>query len=475
MTRLLSKLQIYLIVSVVLLSAIVGCSKQADVVTVKPLQGVLDKTALLATIAADEMPVSSDPNAKHTPDSGVQVLKTGKKQPAPEFTVVIHGSGRYLAYSARVGDKVHVVHNGRPGKFYKHIYDVTLSPDGQRVAYTAKDGDRYLFVVDGKEYGLFMETGQPIFSPDSRHVAFECQIGPRWHLNVDGVVSPPTEFSYYALPAFSNDSKYILYYENGSDDQKNRIGISDLHFKNALYKPATGPVIYSKDMSQVAIIQAVEKKQKVVRFSFSNPSDSKESEFYDSIEQRRFSDDGSVLAFIAKRGDNTFLVMNGREERLAAGTYPWPFVIRPDNKGIGIFATNKDWSSTQLRQIFYDNGIKSGTYKEGSELIYSNDSLHYAFVAVKNERFIIVLDGKDGQPFDRVISPAFSPDGRFLVYRARQDGKRFMVVVDTLSGNISKKLAVHEIVYPPVFTDDGKSVAYAVQDGKTIMWMVEKL
>lgn len=456
----------------IMLVIVSGCSKKKEEPQVKSTQGVLAVSTLLATIAPDEIPVSADPMAKYAPESGSQSANT---KPAPQFAVAFHKAGRGVVYSARVGDKVHVVLNGKPGKFYKEVFDVTLSPDGQRVAYAAKDSDHYFLVVDTKEYGLFSETGPPVFSPDSKHIAFECKIGPQWHINVDGFKSKATSSTYFDVPYFSADSRSVLFYENGAEEGMQRIGISDLQFKKTVYKDVSGILVFSTDKSRVAIVQTVGKKQKLVEFSFSNPDQIKESRLYDSIATRKFSDDGSVFAFVAQREGKNFIVLNGQEEALPAGEYPWPFAVRPDNKGVGIFSTNNDQNRTYLHQAFFDNGIKSAIYKEGSELTYSKDSQHYAFVAVKNEQFLMVLDGKNGPVFDRVISPVFSPDGKFLVYRARQDGKRFVVVVDTMSGNITQKHTPYEHVFIPTFTDDGKSVAYPVQEGKQIMWKVEKL
>jgi hypothetical protein len=83
-----------------------------------------------------------------------------------------------------------------------------------------------------------------------------------------------------------------------------------------------------------------------------------------------------------------------------------------------------------------------------------------------------VLNGKEGPPFDRVVSPVFSRDGRLLAYRARKDGRRFAVVADAGGGGISLHPA-HEQVFPVLFTEDGKSIAYGAKDGERIAWSVE--
>ena len=83
-----------------------------------------------------------------------------------------------------------------------------------------------------------------------------------------------------------------------------------------------------------------------------------------------------------------------------------------------------------------------------------------------------VLDGKEGPPFDRVVTPVFSPDGRFLAYRARKDGRRFVVVADTRGGGLSVHPA-YDQVFPVRFAADGKSIAYGAKDGAKAGWKVE--
>jgi hypothetical protein len=49
------------------------------------------------------------------------------------------------------------------------------------------------------------------------------------------------------------------------------------------------------------------------------------------------------------------------------------------------------------------------------------------------------------------------------------------VVVAGLDGKTIRQLAVHEQVFPVLFTADGRSVAYGVKDGRQLSWKVEAL
>jgi len=48
-------------------------------------------------------------------------------------------------------------------------------------------------------------------------------------------------------------------------------------------------------------------------------------------------------------------------------------------------------------------------------------------------------------------------------------------VVTDSKGKLLRQHPGYERVFEPVFTADGKSVAYGVLDGKKLLWKVEKL
>jgi Tol biopolymer transport system component len=85
-----------------------------------------------------------------------------------------------------------------------------------------------------------------------------------------------------------------------------------------------------------------------------------------------------------------------------------------------------------------------------------------------------VVNGTEGPPFDRVVTPTFSPDGKRVAYRARKDGRRFVVLADA-NGRTLRQLAANEQVFPVRFTADGRAITYGVKDGRRLAWKVEPL
>lgn len=444
-----------------------GCSSKKDVAQQPVKNVVVSESKVHAVIAENESPSVDAASSAGS--------NTNDKQPPALYFVEFNEFGKSAAYIAKVGEQYRVVHNGKPGKLYQSVQtnSVRISPDGQRLVYAAKIDNKTVVVLDGKEAGPYDEIAPPVFSPDSRHVAYEGKRGDKWYIFSDVFKSTPA-LSYFDKPVFNADSTKIMFIENTDNDQKKRVVVSDLTFKVlGTISSVAQPCAISEDKSRIALVTDYQGKQRVSEFNFAEPGSVKEGPVYDSVAKLVLNSDGSSLAYVAKKGTESYLVLNGKEERLPEGESPWTPIIRPgSNKGAGIVINGKN--GAYLHQAFFSDGITSKRYKEAAELTYSGDGKSQAYGAIKNEKFLLVVNGVEGPLFDRVIGPRFSPGGDFVVYRARKDNSRFVVVTDS-KGTLLRQHAGYERVFEPVFTADGKSVAYGVIDGKKLLWKVEKL
>lgn len=446
----------------IVVQSLCSCSTQKDSAHVAQIKNtsVQSVTTVLAKIAENERPYANG-----------QVSK-GKTNDMHQ--IIFSPTGRGVAYIAAVGDKIRVVHNGKPGKEHTGVQFVAMqiSPDGQRIVYGYKQAEQRYMVVDGVVNGPFDEIGPPVFSPDSRHVAYEVRKGVHWNIILDGLTSRYVT-SYYMKPVFSSDSSKVFYIENTNDDLKKTLVISTTTFKQLATVPVVGlPTAVSKDNNHVAVVTEKDGKQVAVAINVNKPEDMKEGIPYELIRHVSLSSDGSTLAYVAMKGKDSYLVLNGKEEKLPAGDLPWPPVIRPGNQSVGVVIAGD--KGAYLYQAFSEQGSKSKVYKEIAELAYSSDGKQQVHGAIRDEKFLAVVNGVDGPLFDRVVKPEFSPDGKFVVYRAKKD-KSLIVVVADLHGTIISQHPAYERIFDPVFTEDGKSIAYGVKVGNELIWKVEKL
>lgn len=441
------------------MATVVGCNRDSQKTAEKQAPArsdVVAQSLLLATIGGQDKP--------HSVDSAVADNAS--------FYVEFNRLGTGVVYIAEIDGKLHVVHNGKAGKPYQTIDNLRISPDGRRVAYVVPVNGKSSLVVDGREGPLYDDIGPPVFSPDSRHIVYKPRTGEQLHMIVDGKTSDGYR-KFNGAPVFSSDSAKIAYSEGAEDNRQARLIVSDLDFKNKVIRESCGDkMVTSGDSTRVAAVCVVNGKQRVMEFSFAQPQKSTEGQLYDSISNLTFSKDGTALAYVAEKGEVSYLVLNNREEQLPKAMLVADPVIRPDKQGaIVIMATTE---KVFLHQAFSDPGTKGKMYELIENLVYNKDGSRYAYAAMKDKKWRIVVNGTEGPAFERVVDPLFSPDGKQLVYRARQDGKRFVVVADANGTNIRRHQS-YELVYPTVFTTDGTSVAYGVKNGKELWWKVEKL
>ena len=439
-----------------------GCDKE-DVTTHFSVNPVVNKTTILATVT--EMPQQTvDPS-----------LAMGLHAPQlPSFQPVFSKNGGGVAYRVETADKVYVVHNGRAGRPFDTVGEIALSPDGRRVAYGALAAGKWRMVLDGNEGAAFNTVKSPQFSPDGSHLAYQAMSGEKWYLVVDNATNAGTN-TRLLQHQFSADSRSIAYIDNADDfNRSGRLVVSDLAFvRQALISPKASMMIVNRDGTRIAAIGLSDAGQHIVECSFGRPEEVKTGRLYDAIHNPVFGPDGVALAYTAERGGRRHIAFNAQEELLPEGSsLVEPPVVRPDKKGVGAIISANNQASYQ--QFFAGEEQQENRYEEANGLIYNSDGSAHAYSARNGASWFVVLNGREGELFDRVISPKFSPNGKYLVYRARKDGKRFVVVANR-SGKIIRKHMAFEQVFDVVFTADGRSVAYGVKDGQKLVWRVESL
>ncbi len=457
---------IVFLVIILFLSVVASCTKEQEKTGVARQSGgtVASETTILATIADGVKPPQVIPGHATDPASQDQ---------SASFQVVFSESGRGVAYVAGKGNTFYVVHNQSRGKEYSSVGTIVFSSDGRRIAYGALADGKWRMVVDGKEGEPYDTVLSPIFSPDGQHVAYQAQEGAKWYVVVDKTQNAGTTAS-YTTPEFSSDSTLIAYVETAASNSNMRLIVSDLAFGMQSVKGFIGDQLFTtdRDKTRIAAVQVVADKFRTIDFNIAKPDAVHEGPLYDVIEQLTLSDDGMSMSYCALKGSTRLIVLDNRVEPLPAGRAPELPVIRPDKKGVGILLALHNRIS--LHHAFTHSKEKGKIYDEAANLTYSKDG-SYAYAARNGNNWFIVVNGTEGPAFDRVIEPLFSPDGRYVVYRARKDSQRFVVTADAKYGRIIRQHPSYEQVLQPVFTATGNSVGYGVKDGNKLVWMVEPL
>lgn len=238
------------------------------------------------------------------------VVTDGQK--GPDFDRIVHGpvfsdDSSRLVYVAVEAQRQRVVVNGGVGQVYDEIATRPVcSPDGVHLAYWAKPSsdDRWVMVLDGRQDAKSQADapGDLIFSPDSKRLAVTLKRGSRWHTVVDGRVGPPCDAIEPGSLMFSPDSRRIVYTaQNG--------------YQWSVYKNSQRHPVYDRVLADS--VQFSRDSRRLAYAGFRNGQwvlviDGYEQPGFERIlpESIRFSDDGSRLAYVGVRGTKQHVVVD---------------------------------------------------------------------------------------------------------------------------------------------------------------------
>jgi hypothetical protein len=369
------------------------------------------------------------------------------------------------------GERSKVVHNGRPGKEWAAVGDLALSAAGRRCAYAAREGAAWRMVVDEVPGAAFDAVKRPVFSPDGAHLAYQAMRGERWLLVVDGAVRGETR-TRYLDHAFGGDSARIVFVDGEDAQDRGRLVVADLALKRpTVVATGVSEFVLNAAKTRVAATAQSGKAQAVLTFALDQPARTGKGKPYDRVKEVAFGEDGVTVVYRAEQAGKQVLVLGDREVPLGDAALTGSLVAVPGRNALAALVV-RPAGGVQLRELLGPDAPGEPAYEEAEGLVYSRDGRLHAYAARRGASWVAVLSGKEGPPFDRVVTPVFSPDGRYLAYRTRKAGARFVVVVSTADGAVRLHPA-HEQIFPAQFTADGSSIAYGVKDGGQASWIVE--
>jgi Tol biopolymer transport system component len=174
---------------------------------------------------------------------------------------------------------------------------------------------------------------------------------------------------------------------------------------------------------------------------------------YDAIEPLRafqFHPDGVGVVFAARRGGERYVVSGDSEtkidgELIHSGFVPSP-LVSPDGRRVA-FAVRRAGKAAVVV-----DGVEGSLFDDVTSLAFTATA-QAIYIAKRNAKFLLVVNGKEDGPFDKVGVPTSSPDGlRIALAVTRPDGMHMRV-----NGSEGK---AYPLMNSAIFSRNGKRIAY---------------
>jgi Tol biopolymer transport system component len=369
--------------------------------------------------------------------------------PGPEYDEIgwleFSPDGQHLAYAASIqvskeGEKYraedHFVLDGTSSPAFGSVTSIIFSPDSKHWAYVARNGKQSQVIADGTPGPLFDDIedydDQHIrYSPDSKHLYYIAEIGNRPQLIEDGVPSAAS------MPVFSPDGQHIVFY-TGIEGKAYVVldgKATPLPDGVRLGSPlGSAPFTFSPDSNRVAYLASKNQKSWLVVDGVSGPEFDGVSYDYTLSHGKdplfKFSPDSKHTAMLGQTGDKWQVVLDGKPGvAFLANLHDLTF--SPDSNRVAYvaeFGQEPKGGESKLYhqnnwQIVLDNTPGPKFDEISSPLIFSPDSKHLAFAALKKDQWSVYVDGTAGPAFAAIAAgPVLLKDGRLEYLAIQKDG-----------------------------------------------------
>ena len=186
--------------------------------------------------------------------------------------------------------------------------------------------------------------------------------------------------------------------------------------------------------------------------------DGRREEEFERVGPPVLSRDGKRIAYRAHEGDRCFVVVDG--ERGPSSEFMSDPAISADGKVVAY------GEKRQGRWTLVVGARRTPIDQQPSTVFVSPDGRSAGYVHdAGGSKVRVVVDGKPGDAFSLTGLPVFSRDGKTVAYAADEGQRQYIVIGDA-------KVEVSGRVSDPVFSTDGRRVGYGARIGREIWWKV---
>lgn len=313
---------------------------------------------------------------------------------------LVFGADGHFAYPAQVPAGWVVFHDGMPSAAFEGIGAVVLSPDGRHVAFAAQRSGGWYVVHDGVVGERFeaLFPGSLRFGPGGQLV-YAARRGEASFVVVEGRVSE--SWDGVGRVEFSPDGRRVAWLARRGQQ-------AFVVVDGAPRGPFAGVAAHHFGPPEVAVVD--EGGWRLLR-------DGVPSEAFSAIGAVHV-EAGRVAAPVRRHGQGW--VLDGAELR---GPFEavHPTLAR-DDAGALVFAAKEgaDW-------FVFHGAARSGPWVQVEDLQVAG--AHVAFLGVRAQRDVVVLDGQERSSWDYASSLSLSPTGARLAHLAKR-GEAWRLVVD---------------------------------------------
>ncbi len=373
--------------------------------------------------------------------------------------------GRPWAYQGRKGSQWYVVVDGKLGRPFDKVGYGVYFRSGKCIVYEGCRGGQWYIVADGEMSQPYDKLGWVRLSRQKERLYFIGTKGESQYFVIDGVEGPG--FDSISSITLSPDEEHVVYIG------KNRKGHNGRSPEWNYALVLNGEVVASYDW-----IGSIEFSPNSKRLAYGARKgehsfvivDGQKGPDYDCISWSKreqgygqFSGNSEHYAYCAAEGETAFIIVDGQivdqfksaldglHVQLSpdAQYHIYPRIIEPNETGC--YVINGEW----------------GPECEGfGEVIFSEDGSRWAYVGTRGTKTFVVSDAQVRDCFEdeekdsfRTIqySLMFSPKGRHLVYITKTQDSNSELVIDAQR--------IGTVKSPPYYSPNGQRLAYVIHMG----------